>query len=193
MSLIEKIQPYSKAVVRLLKGTVNKKDSIWGDVILYKKEIADYINIIGLELIIQEEDGYAFVKQFIIDEDDNTLGLVNRRSIGFEVSVVLVILRQMLEEFESNPVEIQSTTKYILKEDLKAEIERFLPKKYNTVQFLKELDSHINKIVDLKYLKEVSENDEEPKYIIHKILKDKVSLDVLNDFKNKLEAYVESI
>lgn len=193
MSLIEKIQPYSKAVVRLLKGTVNKKDSIWGDVILYKKEIADYINIIGLELIIQEEDGYAFVKQFIIDEDDNTLGLVNRRSIGFEVSVVLVILRQMLEEFESNPVEIQSTTKYILKEDLKAEIERFLPKKYNTVQFLKELDSHINKIVDLKYLKEVSENDEEPKYIIHKIIKDKVSLDVLNDFKNKLEAYVESI
>ncbi len=193
MSLIEKIQPYSKAVVRLLKGTVNKKDSIWGDIILYKKEIADYINIIGLELIIQEEDGYAFVKQFIIDEDDNTLGLVNRRSIGFEVSVVLVILRQMLEEFESNPVEIQSTTKYILKEDLKAEIERFLPKKYNTVQFLKELDSHINKIVDLKYLKEVSENDEEPKYIIHKIIKDKVSLDVLNDFKNKLEAYVESI
>lgn len=193
MSLIEKIQPYSKAVVRLLKGTVNKKDSIWGDVILYKKEIADYINIIGLELIIQEEDGYAFVKQFIIDEDDNTLGLVNRRSIGFEVSVVLVILRQMLEEFESNPVEIQSTTKYILKEDLKAEIERFLPKKYNTVQFLKELDSHINKIVDLKYLKEVSENDEEPKYIIHKIIKDKVSLDVLNDFKNQLEAYVESI
>lgn len=193
MSLIEKIQPYSKAVVRLLKGTVNKKDSIWGDVILYKKEIADYINIIGLELIIQEEDGYAFVKQFIIDEDDNTLGLVNRRSIGFEVSVVLVILRQMLEEFESNPVEIQSTTRYILKEDLKAEIERFLPKKYNTVQFLKELDSHINKIVDLKYLKEVSENDEEPKYIIHKIIKDKVSLDVLNDFKNKLEAYVESI
>lgn len=99
----------------------------------------------------------------------------------------------MLEEFESNPVEIQSTTRYILKEDLKAEIERFLPKKYNTVQFLKELDSHINKIVDLKYLKEVSENDEEPKYIIHKIIKDKVSLDVLNDFKNKLEAYVESI
>jgi len=193
MSLIEKIQPYSKAVVRLLKGTVNKKDSVWGDVILYKKEIADYINIIGLELIIQEEDGYAFVKQFIIDEDDNTLGLVNRRAIGFEVSVVLVILRQMLEEFESNPIDIQSTTKYILKEDLKAEIERFLPKKYNTVQFLKELDSHINKIVDLKYLKVVSEIDEEPKYIIHKIIKDKVSLDTLNDFKNQLEAYVESI
>ena len=179
--------------MRLLKGTVNKKDNIWGDVILYKKEIAEYINVIGLDLVIQEEDGYAFVKQFIIDEDDNTLGLVNRRAIGFEVSVVLVILRQMLEEFENNPIEIQSSTKYILKEDLKAEIERFLPQKYNTVQFLKDLDSHINKIVDLKYLKEVSENDEEPKYIIHKIIKDKVSLDTLNDFKNKLEAYVESI
>lgn len=193
MSLIEKIKPYSKAIVRLLKGTVNKKDNVWSDVILYKKQIADYINVIGLELVIQEEDGYAFVKQFVIDEDDNTLGLVNRRAIGFEVSVVLVILRQMLEEFENNPIEIQSATKYIRKEDLKAEIERFLPQKYNTVQFLKDLDSHINKIVDLKYLKEVSENDEEPKYIIHKIIKDKVTLDTLNDFKIQLEAYVESI
>jgi len=193
MSLIEKIQPYSKAVVRLLKGTVNKKDSIWEDTLLYKKEITEYISVIGLELIIQEEDGYAFVKQFIIDEDDNTLGLVSRRAIGFEVSVVLVILRQMLEEFENNPIEIQGTTKYILKEDLKVEIERFLPQKYNTVQFLKDLDSHINKIIELRYLKEVSENDEEPKYIIHKIIKDKVSLDILNDFKNQLEAYVESI
>lgn len=193
MSLTEKTQPYSKAVVRLLKGTVNKKDNVWNDVILYKKEIAEYINVIGLDLVIQEDDGYAFIKQFVIDEDDNTLGLVNRRAIGFEVSVVLVILRQMLEEFENNPIEIQSSTKYILKEDLKAEIERFLPQKYNTVQFLKDLDSHINKIVDLKYLKEVSDNDEEPKYIIHKIIKDKVSLDALNDFKNQLEAYVESI
>lgn len=193
MSLTEKIQPYSKAVVRLLKGTVNKKHNVWSDVILYKKEIAKYISVIGLDLVIQEEDGYAFVKQFVIDEDNNTLGLVTRRAIGFEVSVVLVILRQMLEEFESNPIEIQSATKYILKEDLKTEIERFLPQKYNTVQFLKDLDSHINKIVDLKYLKEVSENDGEPKYIIHKIIKDKVSLDTLNDFKNQLEAYVESI
>lgn len=193
MSLIENIQPYSKAVVRLLKGTVNKKDSNWKDVVLYKKEIADYLSIIGLELIIREEDGYAFLKQFIIDEDNNTLGLVNRRAIGFEVSVVLVILRQMLEEYENNPIEIQSRTKYILKEDLKTEIERFLPQKYNTVQFLKDLDTYINKIVDLKYLKEVNESDEQPKYIIHKIIKDKVSLDVLNDFKNQLETYVESI
>lgn len=193
MSLKEKIQPYSKAVVRLLKGTVNKKDSTWKDVIFYKKEIAEYINVIGLDLVIQEEDGYAFVKQFIVDEDDNTLGLVSRRAVGFEVSVVLVILRQMLEEFENNPIEIQGTIKYILKEDLKTEIERFLPQKYNTIQFLKDLNTYINTIIGLGYLKEVSENDEETKYIIHKIIKDKVSLDILNDFKNQLEAYVESI
>lgn len=195
MSLRENIKPYSKAVVKLLKvkGRVDKIDPIWDDVVLYEKDIAKYISEIGLELIIREEDGYAFVKQFIIDDDNNTLGLVSRIAIGFEVSVVLVILRQILEEFENNPIEFQGSIKYILNEDLKTEIERFLPQKYNKVQFIKDLDTYIKKIIEFGYLKKVNENDEETKYIIHKIIKDKVSLDALNDFKNQLEAYVESI
>ena len=193
MNLKEHIKPYSKSVVKLLKGTVNRNDNVWEDLLFYRKEIAEYISLIGLELIVREEDGYAFVRQFIIDEDNNTLGLVSRRAVGFEVSVVLVILRQILEEFENNPIEFQGTVKYILLDDLKDEIARFLPQKYNTVQFLKDLDNYINRIIDLGYLKKVSGEDENPKYIIHKIIKDKVSLDTLNDFKNQLEAYVKSI
>lgn len=192
-ALSQKLRPYSKATAKLLKGKVNKTDKLWNDVVLYQNDINDYINTIGLELILKEDDGYAFVRQFEIDGDGNTIGLVSRRRIGFETSVVLVILRQIIEDFENNPIEFMGTEKYISKEELKEEVEMFLPEKYNKVQFLNDLDSYIKKIEDLGYLKEVLDNAEETKYHVHKIVKEKVTIDILIEFKNKLEAYVESI
>lgn len=190
--LQENIKPYSKAIVKLLKGTVEKKDKIWAETMHYRNEIQDYISQIGLELIIKEEDGYAFIKQFEIDNEGNTIGLVSRRQVGFETSIVLVILRQIIEDFESNPIESISE-KFIQHSELVEEIEFFLTEKYNHVQFLKGLDGYIKKVIDLGYLKVVPSNEIDPKYVIHKIIKEKITLDTLKEFKEKLQKYVESI
>ncbi|MEM6316515.1 MAG: DUF4194 domain-containing protein [Bacteroidota bacterium] len=185
-----KIKPYSKAVVRLLKGTVDKGSTVWPDILNYRDEIQAYINQIGLELILREGDGYACLRQFEINDEGQTIGLVARRQIGFEASVLLVMLRQILEEFEANPIEFQTNEKIIFKSELRDELELFLPEKYNRVQFLKELDTHIKRIVDLGYLKEMKSNfGEEPRYKLHKIIKEKVTIDTLNEFKEKLENY----
>lgn len=190
--LQENIKPYSKAIVKLLKGTVEKKDKVWTETLHYRNEIQDYISQIGLELIIKEDDGYAFIKQFEVDNEGNTIGLVSRRQVGFETSIVLVVLRQIIEDFESNPIESISE-KYILHSELIEEIEFFLTEKYNRVQFLKGLDSYIKKVIDLGYLKVVHSNETDPKYMIHKIIKEKITLDTLKEFKEKLQEYVESI
>ena len=39
------IQPYSRAVVKLLKGIVEKDDVVWNDLLDYQSEIQDYIRI----------------------------------------------------------------------------------------------------------------------------------------------------
>lgn len=44
------IKPYSKAVVKLLKGVVENNDTVWSDILTYQTEIQDYISLIGLEL-----------------------------------------------------------------------------------------------------------------------------------------------
>ena len=191
-SLEENINPYSKAIVKLLKGTVERNSSLWGDVILYQIEIQEYISQIGLELIVKKDEGFAFVKQFE-DSEGNTLGLIIRRQIGFETSIVLVVLRQSLEEFDSNPTQIHVNEKFITDIEIKDEVELFLPDKFNRVKFMKELDSYIKRIVDLGYLKEVSKKDNETKYQIHRIIKEKVTLDILQEFKLKLQSYAESI
>lgn len=192
MSSLEKnITPYSKAIVRLLKSPIERNSNVWEDVINYQSEIQEYINQIGLELIVKKDEGFAFVKQFE-DSEGNTLGLVQRRQIGFETSIVLVVLRQSLEEFDSNPTQL-ATEKFITNSEIKDELELFLPEKYNKVKFIKELDKYINSAVDLGYLKEINKKDNETKYQIHRIIKEKITLDILQDFKTKLQEYVESV
>ena len=192
MSNLEKnIKPYSKAIVRLLKSTVERNSNVWEDVIFYQNEIQEYISQIGLELIVKKDEGFAFLKQFE-NSEGNTLGIVQRRQIGFETSIVLVVLRQSLEDFDSNPTQL-ATEKFITNTEIKDELELFLPDKFNRVKFIKELDRYINAAVELGYLKEINKKDTETKYQIHRIIKEKITLDILQNFKTKLEEYVESV
>lgn len=190
--LEQNITPYSKAIVRLLKSTVERTSNVWEDVINYQHEIQEYIGQIGLELIVKKDEGFAFVKQ-LEDDEGNTLGLVTRRQIGFETSIVLVVLRQSLEEFDSNPTQVLATEKFITDSEIKDELELFLQEGYNKLKFQKDLDTYIKRVVDLGYLKEISKKDNETKYQIHRIIKEKITLDILQDFQNKLKEYVESV
>lgn len=193
MSHLEKhIKPYSKAIVKLLKSTVERNSPIWDDIVHYQLEIQDYISQIGLELIVKKDEGFAFVKQFE-DSEGNTLGLIVRRQIGFETSIILVVLRQSLEEFDSNPTQFQVSEKFITDSEIKEELELFLQEGYNRLRFVKDLDKYIRNVVDLGYLKEVRKKDNETKYQIHRIIKEKITLDILQEFKTKLQEYVESI
>lgn len=182
---------YSKAIVMLLKSTVERNSSVWNDIITYQNEIQDYIGKIGLELIVKKDEGFAFVKQ-LEDSEGSTLGLVQRRQIGFETSIVLVVLRQSLEDFDSNPTQL-ATEKFITNTEIKDELELFLPEKYDRVKFIKELDRYIGAAAELGYLKEISKKDNETKYQIHRIIKEKITLDILQDFQSKLKEYVESV
>ena len=182
------IKPYSKAVIKLLKGVVENNDVVWNDLLTYQADIQNYISTMGLELIVKKDEGFAFVKQTILD-DDKTINLVSRRQYGFEVSVMLVVLQHMLEDFDSNPTLSQATDKYVTAEDIKEETEMFLPASYNKVKFEKELDNNIDKIVDFGFLVAPKNKEGEKRYRIHRIIKEKVTLDDLLDFKKQLNDY----
>lgn len=190
-SLEQHVTPYSKAIVRLLKSTVERTSNVWDDIILYQNEIQDYISQIGLELIVKKDEGFAFVKQ-LEDSEGKTLGLVTRRQIGFETSIVLVVLRQSLEDFDSNPTQLASE-KFITDTEIKDELELFLREGYNKLKFQKDLDKYIRSVVELGFLKEISKKENETKYQIHRIIKEKITLDILQDFQTKLKEYVESV
>jgi hypothetical protein len=193
MSLESNIKPYSKAIIKLLKSSPVEKDSpVWDAIKTYQGEIQDYLGQIGLELIVRKDEGFAYVTQFE-DSEGNTQGLVQRRQIGFETSVVLVVLRQSLEEFDSSPTSYQAQEKFINDTEIREELELFLQEGYNKLKFRKELDKHIKNAVDLGYLKVVNVRDNETRYQIHRIIKEKITLDELQNFKTKLNEYAQSV
>ena len=187
---ISNIKPYSKAIVKLLKGIVEYNDPVWNDILIYQSDIQNYLSVIGLNLIVKKDEGFAFVKQAVLD-DEKTLNLVTRRQLGFEVSVILIILRQMLEDFEMNPTDSQADEKYVTPSQIKDEVELFLPSRFNQIKFKQDLDNYISKVIDLGFLVASKQTDTgtETRYKIHRIIKEKITLDALNDFKKKLHDY----
>ena len=187
---ISNIKPYSKAIVKLLKGIVEYNDPVWNDILIYQSDIQNYLSVIGLNLIVKKDEGFAFVKQAVLD-DEKTLNLVTRRQLGFEVSVILIILRQMLEDFEMNPTDSQADEKDVTPSQIKDEVELFLPSRFNQIKFKQDLDNYISKVIDLGFLVASKQTDTgtETRYKIHRIIKEKITLDALNDFKNRLNDY----
>ena len=87
------IQPYSKAIVLLLKKTVENNSPEWENICTFRSEIQKYLSVIGLELVLKEEEGFAYVKQIVM-EDDTTLSLVQRRLLCYVNSwQILTIIR----------------------------------------------------------------------------------------------------
>ncbi len=183
------IKPYSKAIVKLLKGIVEYNDPAWNDILQYQADIQAYLGVIGLELIVKKDEGFAFVRQAILD-DGKTINLATRRQLGFEISVILIVLRNMLYEFEMNPIDSQADEKYVTTTQIKEEVEMFLPVGFNQVKFKQDLDSNISKVIDMGFLAEVKKLEtDETLYRIHRIIKEKVTLDDLAEFKQKLKEY----
>lgn len=183
------IKPYSKAIVKFLKGIVEYNDPAWNDILQYQADIQAYLGVIGLELIVKKDEGFAFVRQAMLD-DGKTINLATRRQLGFEISVILIVLRNMLYEFEMNPTDSQADEKYVTTTQIKEEVEMFLPVGFNQVKFKQDLDSNISKVIDMGFLAEVKKLEtDETLYRIHRIIKEKVTLDDLAEFKQKLKEY----
>ena len=69
----------------------------------------------------------------------------------------------------------------------------FLPERYDKATFEKNLERYIRSVEELGFLEMVGGNSSDARYRIHRIIKEKVTLDDLELFKQKLEEYAGAI
>jgi len=95
----------STPVVQLMKGAVYRDthDKAWQQLLQLQPQVRDYVEVLGLQVVIDEAEGYAFLRQRPVDEDDSNQipRLVPRRSLSFHVSLLLALLRKKLAEFDA--------------------------------------------------------------------------------------------
>ena len=101
MSTQQRILPYTSVFVKLLKGPVEYVEkSTWEKLIQYKVELTSFLLQMGLALVLDEQDGYAYIKHYPFEEDENPVSWIQRRSLTYEESVMMILLREMMAEFE---------------------------------------------------------------------------------------------
>lgn len=188
MPHIARVQPWAKCAASLLKGPVFDDEDLWSKMMLYKTELIMWFEQIAIELIIDQRDGYAYLRQLELDDKGTTVGLVQRRGLSYEVTLLCVILRKMLDEFEIN--DTNSRNLYITRKLLRVELETFFKEKANRMKLIKELNKYIEEVADLGYIKKMKNDSnvsEDDRFEVRRIIKARFDEDTLEYFLNQLK------
>lgn len=190
----------SALVIPLLKGVLYQENDAapWGLLLSLQARLRDYITVLGLELVLDEAEGYAFLRSRVQDNDDSAAALprlVARRPLSFPVSLLLALLRKKLAEFDASGGE----TRLVLSRDDVVELVRvFLPQSSNEARLIDQIETHLNKIAELGFLRKLKASAANPgtrvaAYEVRRILKAFVDAQWLADFDARLAAYQTQI
>ncbi|MBX9784309.1 MAG: DUF4194 domain-containing protein [Chitinophagaceae bacterium] len=188
--------PFAAVIIKLLQGPVYADDkNIWRELLGWQSAIQEYFGKIGIELIINEQDGFARVMQPETDEnDDNPLPrLMKKQTLNYEATLLAVMLREGLEEFD---VKSDGTKFYLTQKEIKERIELFSKEQTNKSKLWKDLSKPITSLLNIGILKlnrEDGVNKDNNQYEIKRIIKAFISNDRLEEIKNKLSNYVNTI
>jgi hypothetical protein len=177
----------SQAVIPLMKGVVYRDthERAWQHLTQLQPQVRDYVEVLGLQVVIDEAEGYAYLRQRPADDDDadQVPRLIARRSLSFHVSLLLALLRKKLAEFDAQG----SDTRLVLTRAQIAEMVRvFMPATSNEARLLDKIDEHINKAADLGFLRPVKA---EQAFEVRRILKAFVDGQWLADLSSRLSEY----
>jgi hypothetical protein len=179
--------PLSLALIALMKGVIERETepAVWQSVLELQARIRDHVAVLGLELVADEVEGYAYLRQRPLQEGEVDLPrLVPRRQLGYHVSLLLALLRKKLVEFDA----ASGDTRLILSRDEIAEMMRlFLPNTANQVRLLERIDANINRAVEMGFLRRLRGSAD--RFEVRRIIKAFVDGQWLAELDSRLKMY----
>lgn len=172
-------------LIGLLKNVLyqERDEKTWQSLLELQSEVRDYVAILNLELVLDEAEGYAFLKNKDVEEEESSARLMTRRPLTYPVSLLLALLRKKLAEFDATG----GDTRLVLSQDDIVEMLRlFLPDGVNEARLIDQIVSYINKVVELGFLSKLKEARH---YEVKRILKAYVDAQWLADFDQRLAQY----
>lgn len=166
----------SAVVVPLLRGVLYRDESpeLWDALLGLQSQVRDYVAVLGLLLMLDEAEGYAYLRSRPDEEDDDDGApriprLIARRPLSFPVSLLLALLRKRLAEFDAGAGE----TRLVLTRGEVVELMRvFLPEGSNEARVIDQVDTHLNRVVELGFLRRLkTAAGEEDAFEVRRILK----------------------
>ena len=182
----------SAVVIPLLKGVLYRDESPgpWAALRKLHSRVVDHMGVLGLDLVLDEAEGYAFMRSRPQADEGAPLlpRLVRRQPLSFPVSLLLALLRKKLAEFDA----LGGDTRLILPRDAVVELIRiFLPAGTNDARVMDQVDAHLNKVIELGFVRRLKPSGvaQPPQFEVRRILKAFVDAQWLADFDERLASY----
>lgn len=193
---------FSRCLIMLMKGVVEQESQpqLWNQILANQARIAEYVEKISLRLYIDKGIGYAYLRQ---QENENLPKLVNRHQLSYGLSMLLVILRKSLGDYDA----ASGDSFYIIKKsDIQLKMKGFFPAITNETKYIQEIDRHIKRAVEMGFLKPVkgklaeraansdgeenasSSNDEA--FVVKEIIRSFITASWLKNFEERLNEYI---
>jgi Domain of unknown function (DUF4194) len=185
---LPEFRPWFAAAIRLLQGgAVYSDDSrTWDTLLASQSPLRDYFARIGLLLVLDEPEGLAYLRQLTEDElpeeYDGLPKLFRRARLGYDETLLCVLLREELRRFEEE--DIDNDRCGMDAAQLFEQWQSIAPSRHDEVRARRDLSAALGKLEELGFVRKYS--DEPEAWEIRRILKARLPVAELEALKAKL-------
>lgn len=179
----------SEVLIRLLKGPLyrSRHRNCWEFLLREQHTVRDYLATIGLSLLLDDSEGYAFLRQQQNDDDETEIPkLLSRRQLSFSQSLLLVALRKRLAEHDSE----ESAPRLIVqRQEMQQWLAGYAQDVSNEVKQLRDFDALIKKVAEMGFISPLPNHPDE--FEVQRILKAFISAEQIISFQQLLAAKLQ--
>jgi hypothetical protein len=181
----------ASAIIRLMQGVVYREtdEDTWLTLERLGAGVRDHFAAIGVDVVVDDAEGYAYLRSRPEEDGDEALPrLVRRRALTYNVSLLLVLLRKRLVEFET----AGSDCRLVLTTEQIVEMLRlFQAESTNDARVADQAETTIKKAAELGFLRQL--RGQSGHWEVRRILKAYVDAQTLSDFAAKLREYAGAV
>jgi hypothetical protein len=181
----------ASAIIRLMQGVVYREtdEDTWLTLERLGAGVRDHFAAIGVDVVVDDAEGYAYLRSRPEEDGDEALPrLVRRRALTYNVSLLLVLLRKRLVEFET----AGSDSRLVLTTEQIVEMLRlFQAESTNDARVADQAETTIKKAAELGFLRQL--RGQSGHWEVRRILKAYVDAQTLSDFAAKLREYAGAV
>jgi hypothetical protein len=202
-------EAFSSVLIKLLQGFLLQEDKqAWEVLQMQQTAVREFFATLGLYLYLDENEGYAFLRTLPLNEGDEgkiigesaigtpqheeiiekkKLTLMRKVPLSFEVSLLCVLLREALDQFDAT---VHDDHRLIMtKSDVYDLLKLYFPDKHDETKLIRRWDGIINKVIELGFIREL--RSDPSRIEVLRIIKAMIDAERIGEMKRTMQRYAQ--
>lgn len=179
------------AVIALMRGVVYRErdEDMWATLERHGAAVRDHFSDIAVDVVIDDVEGFAYLRTHEDAEGEEPLPrLIRRRTLTYQASLLAVLLRRRLAEFEATGGEGRLV---LSQEQIGEMLSVFSKDSTNEARSQDRIGGTIRQLKDLGFVQEL--RGQSDAWEVKRVLKAYVDAQTMGDFEGRLTDYARAL